>query len=51
VIPKIEMGRYRKVLFSFDEGSMVVDPFAEVCYFSYVLFMADITADKIDAAG
>jgi hypothetical protein len=25
---------------------VVVDPFAEVCSFSYVLFMKDITADK-----
>jgi hypothetical protein len=28
---------------------VVIDPFAEVCSFSYVLLMADITTDKIDA--
>jgi hypothetical protein len=28
---------------------VVVDPFAEVCSFSYVLFMTYITADEIDA--
>jgi hypothetical protein len=27
----------------------VVDPLAEVCCFSYVLFMADITADEMYA--
>jgi hypothetical protein len=28
---------------------VVVDPSAKVCDFSYVLFMADITTDEIDA--
>jgi hypothetical protein len=37
------------VLFGSDRGPVVVDPFAKVFGFSYVLFMADITIDEIDA--
>jgi hypothetical protein len=44
------MGSYRQALFGSDRGSVVVDPFAKVCGFSYVLFMADITIDEIDAS-
>jgi hypothetical protein len=43
------MGSYRQVLFCSDGGPIVVDSFAEVCCFSYVLFLADIKADEIDA--
>jgi hypothetical protein len=28
---------------------MVIDPFVEVCYFFYELFLADIAADEADA--
>jgi hypothetical protein len=49
VIATIEMGRYRKILFGSDRGPVVVDPCAKVCGFSYVLFMAGITIDEIDA--
>jgi hypothetical protein len=51
VIATIEIGSYRHVLFGSDRGQVpvVVDPFAKVCGFSYVLFMADITIDEIDA--
>jgi hypothetical protein len=27
---------------------MVVDPFADICCFSYVLCLADITSDEMD---
>jgi hypothetical protein len=43
------MGSYRQVLFGFDGGPVVVDPSAKVCGFSYILFMAHITTDEIDA--
>jgi hypothetical protein len=43
------MGSYRQVLSGSDRGPVVVDPFAKVCGFSYVLYMADITIDEIDA--
>ena len=49
VIATIKMGSYRQVLFGSDGGPVVVDPSAEVCGFSYVLFVADITTDEIDA--
>jgi hypothetical protein len=49
MIATIEMGSYRQVLFGSDRGPVVVASFAKVCGFSYVLLMADITIEEIDA--
>jgi hypothetical protein len=49
VIATIEMGSYGQVLFASDRGPVVVGPFAKVCGFSYVLFMADIIIDEVSA--